>query len=125
MTIQSLIGITCSSLGSISSLPRILLFSDVLDCLPFVRLCPLTSIVSLPRASEISFSVLASLPPRKRVLSQLPVITSHVFSYLAFSCAMFCMITLSDIPIDLTKAMTLSKSGICPILANSSIMQRT
>ena len=125
MTMQSLIGMVASSFCCINSLPRIELFSEVLLCLPFVRFCPLTSIVSLPNCSEIDFKVVSSLPPRKIVESQFPVMTSHVFSYFAFNCARFWMITFSDIPMDRTKAMTLSKSGICPIFAISSIRHLT
>ena len=102
-----------------------LLFSDVLDCRPLVRFEPLTSIVSFPRFSEIYFLVVSSLPPiNKRVLQQ-PIIPSHVFSYLDLKSDNVWTITLSDIPIERTKAITLSKFGICDILQNSSIIHLT
>ena len=77
-------------------------------------------IVFSPNAFEKYSTVLKELLPKNTCVSQFPIIVSWDFSYTASNWSKFCNITLNDIPLLLLVDIFLSKSGICPILANSS-----
>ena len=81
--------------------------------------------VSRPKSSDISLSVVFSLPLKKRVVSQFPVIVSALSLYMAFSWLCACKIRQADISRLRIVAISFSSLGICPIFATSSSRQRT
>ena len=118
--IHSLFGIVDISEGVISSCPWLLKFW-LLD-LFLERLKPddFAFTVVFPSSLEIYSNVEYSCPPRNKKLSQLPTILSQSSLYIVLICAKFCKIIVQEISYCLIVASFLVKSGICPILANSS-----
>ena len=73
----------------------------------------------------MSFRVVFSLPPRNKRVSQLPSTVSALSLYMLLSWDIDCRMIDADISLDLMVAISFSKLGIFPILANSSQMHLT
>ena len=90
---------------------------------PFESLVVQMSMVSLP-SSLLSHSVVdCSLPPRNSTESQLPTMVSHESLYIVLSWAMVWRMILTLTLRERIVAMSLSKLGMRPTLANSSRKQ--
>ena len=90
---------------------------------PLESLVVRMSMVSLP-SSLLSHSVVdCSLPPRNSTESQLPTMVSHESLYIVLSWAMVWRMMLTLTLRERIVAMSLSKLGMRPTLANSSRKQ--